>query len=129
MADAIVINKADGKNERPARLAKTAFAKALHLYPPKDSQWTPKVTTCSALENKGISEIWELIMTYKKHTQENGYFITKRHEQNTYAGKFPQSCNKPANERTQSEHEIPFVIIVWHLGSRLSAWVGITQAQ
>ena len=84
MADAIVINKADGKNERPARLAKTAFAKALHLYPPKDSSWTPKVSTCSALEHKGISEIWEDILSYKTLTQENGYFISKRHEQNTY---------------------------------------------
>ncbi len=84
MADAIVINKADGENEKPARLAKTAFAKALHLYPPKDSQWTPKVRTCSALKYKGISEIWELIASYKALTQENGYFTQKRHEQNTY---------------------------------------------
>ncbi|WP_299763168.1 methylmalonyl Co-A mutase-associated GTPase MeaB [uncultured Dokdonia sp.] len=84
MADAIVINKADGKNERAAKLAKTAFAKALHLYPPKDSNWTPKVSTCSALEHKGISEIWELILSYKELTQENEYFTTKRHKQNTY---------------------------------------------
>jgi len=84
MADAIVINKADGKNERPAKLAKTAFAKALHLYPPKDSKWTPKVSTCSALEHEGISDIWQLILSYKKLTQENGYFTTKRYEQNTY---------------------------------------------
>ncbi len=84
MADAIVINKADGENEKPARLAKAAFAKALHLYPPKDSNWAPKVNTCSAIEHKGISDIWALIMSYKELTQENGYFTTKRHEQNTY---------------------------------------------
>lgn len=84
MADAIVINKADGENEKPARLAKAAFAKALYLYPPKDSHWTPKVTTCSALEHKGISDIWELIVSYKELTQENGYFTQKRHQQNTY---------------------------------------------
>lgn len=84
MADAIVINKADGENEKPARLAKAAFAKALHLYPPKDSTWTPKVTTCSALEHKGISDIWELIISYIVLTQENGYFTQKRHQQNTY---------------------------------------------
>ncbi|WP_299677371.1 methylmalonyl Co-A mutase-associated GTPase MeaB [uncultured Dokdonia sp.] len=84
MADAIVINKADGKNERSARLAKTAFAKALHLYPPKDSHWTPTVSTCSAIEHKGISDIWQGILSYKTLTQENGYFTTKRHEQNTY---------------------------------------------
>lgn len=84
MADAIVINKADGKNEKPARLAKAAFAKALHLYPPKDSDWTPKVSTSSALENIGITEIWELISAYKELTEENGYFTTHRTQQNTY---------------------------------------------
>lgn len=84
MADAIVINKADGKNEKPARLARTAFAKALHLYPPKDSHWTPKVSTCSALENIGITEVWELIKAYKELTEQNGYFTTKRNDQNTY---------------------------------------------
>mgnify|MGYP000040965956 FL=1 len=84
MADAIVINKADGNNEKPAKLAKTAFAKALHLYPPKESTWIPKVSTCSAIEHKGISEIWKAIESYKALTQENGYFTKKRYEQNTY---------------------------------------------
>lgn len=84
MADAIVINKADGVNEKPARLAKAAFAKALHLYPPKDSHWIPKVSTCSALENIGITEIWKLITSYRKLTEENEYFTTKRTQQNTY---------------------------------------------
>lgn len=84
MADAIIINKADGKNEKPARLARTAFAKALHLYPPKDSHWTPKVSTCSAIENTGITEVWELIKAYKELTEENEYFTTRRNDQNTY---------------------------------------------
>ena len=84
MADAITINKADGANEKPARLAKTAFAKALHLYPPKESGWSPKVTTCSAIEQKGINEIWELISQYINETKHNTYFEQKRSEQNTY---------------------------------------------
>lgn len=84
MADAIVINKADGVNEKPARLAKTAFAKALHLYPPKDSGWLPKVNTCSALEQKGIIETWDLIKEYIATTKENQFFEKKRVEQNKY---------------------------------------------
>lgn len=83
MADAIVINKADGENEKFARLAKSAFAKALHLYPPKESTWTPKVSTCSAIEHQGISDIWETIVSYKQLTQGNGFFTKKRHDQNT----------------------------------------------
>lgn len=84
MADAIVINKADGANEKPARLAKAAFAKALHLYPPKESGWTPKVSTCSALEQQGIVEIWELIAHYMVETKENTFFKKKRADQNKY---------------------------------------------
>ena len=84
MADAIVINKADGENEKAARIAKTAFTKALHLFPPKSSNWLPKVTTCSALENKGITEVWDLIHTYVEDTKESHYFTSKRAEQNKY---------------------------------------------
>ncbi|MEQ3690211.1 MAG: methylmalonyl Co-A mutase-associated GTPase MeaB, partial [Flavobacterium sp.] len=47
MADAIVINKADGDNMAKAKLAKTEFNRALHMFPAKKSGWMPKVTTCS----------------------------------------------------------------------------------
>ncbi|NNK88501.1 MAG: methylmalonyl Co-A mutase-associated GTPase MeaB, partial [Flavobacteriaceae bacterium] len=46
MADAIVINKADGDNITAAKRAKVEFNRALHLYPLKDSDWQPRVSTC-----------------------------------------------------------------------------------
>ncbi|MGB5236713.1 MAG: methylmalonyl Co-A mutase-associated GTPase MeaB, partial [Flavobacteriaceae bacterium] len=64
MADAVVINKADGANLKRAMRAKSDFERALHLYPPKENRWSPKVLTCSAIENKGIAEIWKLIEDY-----------------------------------------------------------------
>ena len=84
MADAIVINKADGDNKTAARMAKSAFAKALHLYPPKESGWTPKVTLASALEEEGIAGIWEQVTAYLQHTKTNSFFSQKRAEQNKY---------------------------------------------
>ncbi|TVZ51865.1 methylmalonyl Co-A mutase-associated GTPase MeaB [Dokdonia sp. Hel_I_53] len=84
MADAIVINKADGENEKAARLAKSAFAKALHLFPPKESNWSPKVATCSALENNGIKEIYDTIDEYLSITKPSGYFDKKRANQNEF---------------------------------------------
>lgn len=84
MADGIAINKADGENEKAAKIAKVAFAKALHLYPPKDSGWTPQVRTCSALNNTGITEIWESIQEYLTQAKDNNYFQEKRSEQNKY---------------------------------------------
>lgn len=84
MADAIAINKADGDNLQAAKLAKTEFNRALHFYPSKDSNWQPKVTICSALENKGIDTIWEIITEYIEITTENNYFNSRRKEQNKY---------------------------------------------
>ncbi len=84
MADLIVINKADGDNVKRARLAKTEYNRALHLFPMKNSGWSPKVTTCSALHNEGIADVWQTITEYFELTQENHYFEQKRKEQNQY---------------------------------------------
>lgn len=84
MADAIVINKADGENVKAARVAKTAFAKALHLYPPKSSNWQPKVITCSALEETGVKETWQLLESYFRQTKKSGHFNEKRSGQNKF---------------------------------------------
>lgn len=84
MADAIVINKADGDNIKAAHLAKAEFNRALHLYPLKESLWQPEVLTCSATQNSGISNIWQLIDNYVKLTKNNNYFETNRRSQNKY---------------------------------------------
>jgi len=84
MADAIVINKADGDNKQNTKIAKVAFNRALHLYPLKESKWQPKVLTASALHNSGIEEINNMILTYIAITKENAYFNKKRNEQNKF---------------------------------------------
>ncbi|MCH3883180.1 MULTISPECIES: methylmalonyl Co-A mutase-associated GTPase MeaB [Tenacibaculum] len=84
MADAIVINKADGDNEKNAKIAKVAFTRALHLYPPKESGWLPKVATASALTNDNIDKVFSLIAEYFTTVTTSGYFQQKRNEQNKY---------------------------------------------
>ena len=84
MADAIVINKADGDNINKAKLAKTEFNRALHLFPAKKSGWIPKVTTCSAYEQTGIDAIWEIISEYFELVKSNHYFEEKRQNQNQF---------------------------------------------
>ena len=84
MADSIVINKADGENLKAAKLAKTEFNRALHLYPAKESGWAPKTLLSSAIKNEGITEIWELVSDYFKTVKSNGYFQQKRKEQNKF---------------------------------------------
>ena len=82
MADAIVINKADGDHMKLANAAITEFTRALHLYPPKENGWSPKVLSCSALEKKGLIEIWDLILSYFDQSKKTKTFHLKRQQQN-----------------------------------------------
>lgn len=84
MADAIVINKADGDNQKHAREAKLEFNRALQLYPPKESEWKPRVKLCSALYNEGVSEVWQMISEFKEKVDNNGFFLHNRQEQNKF---------------------------------------------
>jgi LAO/AO transport system kinase len=81
MADLITITKADGANKQYAENARVSFQNALHLFPKKSSGWVPRVLTCSALTNKGIKELWDIIMEYFTFTRNSGYFDIFRKEQ------------------------------------------------
>ncbi|MCM4160763.1 methylmalonyl Co-A mutase-associated GTPase MeaB [Antarcticibacterium flavum] len=84
MADLIVINKADGENQKAARDARLEFKRALNLYPPRESRWQPQVLLSSAINHQGIPEVWEEIMNYLELVQANGFFEANRHEQNKF---------------------------------------------
>ncbi|MBN2175327.1 MAG: methylmalonyl Co-A mutase-associated GTPase MeaB [Bacteroidales bacterium] len=81
MADAIVINKADGDNIQKAKMAVREYSNALHLFPPSASGWTPVVKMCSSRINSGIEEIWQSIEKFRTFTLSNGYFQKHRQEQ------------------------------------------------
>jgi len=81
MAHAIVINKAEQDNMKEAKRAAAEYKNALHLFPPSESGWTPQVTTASALQEKGISEVWEIIQEYLELVKGNGFFEQKRRQQ------------------------------------------------
>lgn len=84
MADAIVINKAEGNNIPMAQLAQRQLKNALHLFPPHESGWDPQVLTCSAFHKIGIEEVWQMIEDYIKFTKANGSFGAKRKKQSKY---------------------------------------------
>ncbi len=81
MADMILINKADGENINKAQMAKSEYQNALHLFPPKTSNWTPTVEICSAHTGMGIESVWNQILKYKELVTANGYFQIRRKEQ------------------------------------------------
>jgi LAO/AO transport system kinase len=84
MADAIVINKADGDNINRANNAATLYRNALHLFPPTQSGWLPQVKTCSSLRKTGMSEIWECVEDYFELAKGNNYFDMRRSTQAKY---------------------------------------------
>ena len=81
MADAIVINKADGDNINRANNAATLYRNALHLFPPAESGWMPQVKTCSSLLKTGMSEIWLCLEDYFALVKANDYFEKRRASQ------------------------------------------------
>jgi len=84
MADAIVINKADGDTIAKSKIVQTEMSRALHYFPSKKSGWKPCVSTCSAITKAGILEIEQIILQYIDTVKNNGYFERKRAEQNEY---------------------------------------------
>jgi len=82
MADLIAINKADGDNIKRSEMAMRQYENALHMFPPNDNNWYPKVITCSAINNDGIKEIWEIICNYEAKMKETNFFSINRQQQN-----------------------------------------------
>jgi LAO/AO transport system kinase len=84
MADAVVINKADGDNLHAARLAQTTFGNALHLFPPKPGGWHVPVLIASALNNENIDKVWNTVNEYVSLMRDRKEFENKRLKQEQY---------------------------------------------
>ena len=82
MADALMINKADGDNLKRAQQAQAEYRNALQIFPKPENGWTPQVGIMSALEKTGIEEVWNMILDYVAETTKNGYFHYHRKMQN-----------------------------------------------
>lgn len=81
IADAIVVNKADQDNLKLAELTQKEYTQALHYLNSPTEGWKTKVYTVSALENRGISDIWTVIKNFVRVTKENGVFQKRRNLQ------------------------------------------------
>lgn len=81
VADAIVINKADGDNILRTETARREYETALHMLMPNSPNWSPPVLTCSALFSNGIEKIWETILDHRTKLTESGEIGQKRKTQ------------------------------------------------
>ena len=81
LADAIVINKADGDNISQARQARADYNRAVHYLAPATEGWQTKAYTCSAINEDGIARVWSVIEEFKQQTTGTGVFENRRREQ------------------------------------------------
>jgi len=81
VADAIVINKADGDNVLRAQMAQKEYQAALHLLMPSSPYWSPPVLTCSSLHMTGIDTIWQTIISHREALAPFGQIEAKRRTQ------------------------------------------------
>jgi LAO/AO transport system kinase len=84
MADMIAITKSDGDNLQAANRAAVEYRNALHLLPPAESGWIPKVHCISARAGTGLSDLWAVIEEYFALARTNGYFFTNRRSQSRH---------------------------------------------
>jgi LAO/AO transport system kinase len=78
MIDGMAINKADGDNLIKAERARVEYASALHLFPPSGDGWTPRVLACSAINNTGIAEIWQMVLDHEAQLKAPGRLAERR---------------------------------------------------
>jgi LAO/AO transport system kinase len=81
IADAILINKADGDNKQKAEMVKVDYERILHYVRPATEGWKTKAHTCSALTGNGITEIWQTIEKFKEMVSKSGVFDSRRKAQ------------------------------------------------
>ena len=78
LADLLVVNKADGDNERPARLAAAEFRRALPLLAPTGEGGPPPVMTVSAATGAGVDELWDCIAEHRRLLDASGGLARRR---------------------------------------------------
>ena len=81
LADLVIVNKADQDLAEAASRVAAEYSNALHLLRPATPHWTPRVVTCSALEDRGIDDIWQIVEDYSATMATAGAFEERRARQ------------------------------------------------
>jgi LAO/AO transport system kinase len=81
LADAIVINKADGDNIFPVEKAQKDLEIAMHLIASETPTWNTPVLTCSSVIEGGTKSVWETVLEHRSKFQATREFDQRRKEQ------------------------------------------------
>lgn len=78
LADAIVVNKADGDNILSAKATKAEYNRILHFLQPATVGWKTEAYTCSSVEGDGVRELWGMIEAFVLQSKQMGVFEDRR---------------------------------------------------
>ena len=81
LADAMVVNKADGETRAIAERTRAEYAGALELIRPTSPTWHPRVLIASALKRSGIAEVWASILEHRSLLGASGELEARRRQQ------------------------------------------------
>jgi LAO/AO transport system kinase len=81
LADALIVNKADGEQREAARRARASYRHALSLLRPASPNWRPPVLLASALTGDGIAEFWEQVLAHRARLEAAGELELRRSQQ------------------------------------------------
>ncbi|MFG1933687.1 methylmalonyl Co-A mutase-associated GTPase MeaB [Mycobacterium sp. NPDC048908] len=81
LADIVVVNKADGEHAVEAKKAARELAGAIRLIYPRETLWRPPVLTMSALEGRGVAELWDTVEKHRQVLSDAGEFEARRRAQ------------------------------------------------
>ena len=78
MADCFLIHKADGDNLELAAQAKGAYQNAVHLIPPSEKGWAPKIMLASSVTSMGMQDLAEVLASYQQQMKGSGFWEKNR---------------------------------------------------
>lgn len=81
LADALLVNKADGDNKPRAKAAQLEYNRALHYLAPATDGWRTRAYVCSALTGEGIPELWAVVDDFRRQTTDSGVLEKRRRAQ------------------------------------------------
>lgn len=81
LADAVLINKADGASRNLALLSRGDYETALHYLQPATEGWVTPALAASALTGEGLPELWAKIREFLDLGRANGATARRRAEQ------------------------------------------------
>ena len=81
VADAIVVNKADGDNLPKAIVTQGEYERMIEFIRPATDGWKTHAYRCSALTKEGLVELWAVMRKFEKVTKESGAFFNRRKSQ------------------------------------------------